>query len=378
MEIKMKKPFVLLKSYFTPADNITSKTNNFNIIRFAAAFFVIYGHMNDLMGVPCTTLLTQRISTVGVEIFFLISGFLITKSYLSDTHMGRYMIRRTCRIFPALITVVLVTVFVLGPIATTLTASEYFTHPLTWNYLKNLLLSPIYSLPGVFGDYVYPNTVNGSLWTLPVEFAMYLILPALIVLFKKLRRVKSGLALSALAVLTLSCLRIQLFPDWRLVVWGTNIIDTFNLLPYFFVGSLFSFPEMRKILNLQLGVVMIILTAIIAPAIPLEFVREILIFLTLPYFILSLSLTERPIFSRWFASSDFSYGLYLYAFPVQQILSHKTAHLGLSVLTMSLICFAVILVIAVFSWHFIEKNGQKLGQYLIKRIGRAKKSEDLG
>lgn len=366
----MSKALSWIKGYFTPVEVTSPKTNNFNIVRFVTAFFVIYGHMSAVMGTACPLLFTQRISTIGVKIFFIISGYLITKSYLSDPHPVRYMIRRTFRIFPALLVVVLASVFILGPIMSTLSPSDYFGNPNTWRYLKNLILSPVYALPGVFTDYIYPNAINGSLWTLPVEFTMYLVLPACLLLFKKLRCVKLGLLACTVGTLVLSLLYAQYFPSWRLVVYGSNLVDALPLLPYFFLGSLCSFPQAKKVFNLQGGIALIVLAAVIAPAIVSEALRELIVFLTFPYFILSLSLTDRPIFSKWFAKSDFSYGLYLYGFPIQQITYRLLASKGFSTFEMALICFAITLLFAIFSWYLIEKNAQKLGQKLIKKIGK--------
>jgi len=326
---------------------------------------VIYGHMSAVMGYGAFSVLSQHVSTIAVKIFFIVSGYLITKSYLSDSHFGRYMIRRSFRIFPALIALVLLTVFVVGPLTTELTLSEYFSNISTWRYFKNLLLSPVYTLPGVFLDGPYPNTVNGSLWTLPVEFLMYLVLPVFVILFKKLGSIKWGMGAMAVITLTVSVLYLECFREVRLVIWGTNLPDMIPLIPFFFIGSFFSFPEMKKYLNLQLSVALLILASFAQTR---ESVHEVIVALVLPYFILSLALTEKPIFSKWFAKSDFSYGLYLYGFVVQQIVYRLLAPTELSVLNVALISFAVTLVIAIPSWYLVEKPMQKLGQAWIRRL----------
>lgn len=361
----MTKAFSRLTQYFTPTEAVSAKTNNFNIIRFFAAFMVIYGHMSSIMGYAAFPLFSQRVSTIAVKIFFIVSGYLITKSYLSDSHFGRYMIRRTFRIFPALIVLVLLTVFVVGPTMTTLPLSEYFSNLNTWRYFKNLLFSPVYALPGVLTDATYPNAVNGSLWTLPVEFAMYLLLPLFVILFKKLGSIKWGMGVMAVLTLTLSVLQITCFPTASFVVWGNDLLQTFPLLPYFFIGSFFSFPEMRKYLNLQAAVALVVLASftLASPA-----VMEVVVAIVLPYFTLSLALCEKPIFSKWFAKSDFSYGLYLYGFVVQQIVYSFLAPLNIPVLPMALICFAATLVMAIPSWYLIEKPIQSLGQAWIRRL----------
>ena len=369
-----------VKSYFTPTEEISPRTNNFNIIRFFAAFMVIYGHMSSIMGYDAFAILGQRVSTIGVKILFTFSGYLITKSYLSDTHFGRYMIRRSFRIFPAFIVLILLTALVGGPLLTSLSVGEYFGNPWTWRYIwSNLLFSPIYILPGVFTENAYPNAVNGSLWTLPFEFAMYLILPALLVLFKKLKSARWGMFAMWAVSLAASLLLLVKYP-WggaRLVIWGNNLPDALALIPYFFIGSLFSFPEFKKLLNLQLAVLLLIVGVLAlsnvwySPIVASVF-NELVVSLVLPYFVLSLALTERPIFSKWFANSDFAYGLYLYGFVVQQAMYQLMAPTKLSVLEMTVVCFAVTLVFAIASWYLVEKPVQKLGQAWIRRLKREK------
>ena len=111
--------------------------------------------------------------------------FFIAKSWESDSNPVRYMTKRVFRIFPALIAFTLVAAYVIGPILSTFTINEYFQSPLVRNYLRNILLFPAYSLPGVFETNPYPNAVNGSLWTLPIEFAMYILVPIILILAGK-------------------------------------------------------------------------------------------------------------------------------------------------------------------------------------------------
>jgi peptidoglycan/LPS O-acetylase OafA/YrhL len=77
-----------------------------------------------------------------------------------------------------LATVVLLAMLVLGPSVTTLPLRDYFSHSLTWDYLHNILLQIRFSLPGVFADNTFPNAVNGSLWTIPIEVSCYAVLAA--------------------------------------------------------------------------------------------------------------------------------------------------------------------------------------------------------
>lgn len=85
-----------------------------------------------------------------------------------------------------------------------------------------------------------------------------------------------------------------------------------------------------------------------------------------------MSLTERPAFSKWFEHSDFAYGLYLYGFVVQQAVYQLLAPTQLSVLEMTVVCFAVTLIFAIASWYLVEKTIQKIGQNWICRLKASK------
>ena len=354
--------FSFCKRYFTPSLSDSPRNNNFNLIRFVAAFMVIYGHTSALMGVGAFPLFSQAVSSIAVKIFFTISGYLVTKSFLSDSNFARYMIRRSFRIFPALIVVVLASVFIIGPIFTNLGAAGYFSHPGTRYYLLNILLHPVYSLPGVFTTYTYANAVNGSLWTLPVEFVAYLILPPVLVGFKKLGSMKTGVILSTAATLILSVLYLTVFRSARCVIWGSDVFQAIPLLPYFFAGSLFTFPQFRKLLNLQIGLALALVASIARTG---NALNEILVFLTVPYLTLSFALCEKPLFSQWFSKCDFSYGLYLWGFPIQQIVCARLARFGLSDWKTAWISFVFVLMIAIPSWYLVEKPMQQLGQKLV-------------
>lgn len=356
------------EKYFSPIETPSSRINNFNFIRFIAAIMVLYGHMGPIMGLPQFVICGQAVSTLGVKIFFIISGYLITKSYLNDNHFGRYMIRRCFRIFPGLIGVVCFVVFVLGPITTAMPLAQYFRDPGTKMYFRNILMFPVYTLPGVFTNYTYPNAINGSLWSLPVEFTLYLILPVVLIAFRKMKNPKIGVLCVALLVSVADLVHIIFSSGARCVVWGNNLPDWLALIPFFFIGSFFSFPEMKKYLNFQLGTAMMIGIALFSFSYEIS---EVLLLLVLPYFILSFALIDRPIFGNWFSKCDFSYGLYLYGFIIQQLFYHQFQKCGCNptMNQMMFICFIITLFCAVVSWYLIEKPAQKLGKMIIKKIG---------
>ena len=158
-------------------------TNNFDFLRFLAASFVIVTHgvtlLNRVGEDPFGKLSSNffPMSFYGVRIFFIISGYLIAQSLEHSQGVIDYLWKRVLRLFPGLIVVVCLTVFVVGPLFTNLSFKEYFYAPATWNYLKTILIFRTgIKLPGVFQNNPYNSNVNGSLWTLAYEFSCYLAL----------------------------------------------------------------------------------------------------------------------------------------------------------------------------------------------------------
>lgn len=333
------------------------KRNNFNILRFFGAVLVIVGHMYHILGIPSFTLGGQAMSTIGVEIFFLISGYLIMQSYTRDSNVLHYAMRRFFRIIPGLAFLSLLTVFVIGPLITTLSAKEYFCNSGTWIYLKNIALYPIYNLPGVFEHNVYPVAVNGSLWTLPVEASMYILLPITLFIGTKFRHKKLILICATIMLEVLHVFFNGFHPNTRIVIYGTSIIDSLPLPPYFFAGTLFALPEMKKYLNLQLA------SAILAVSLILQLSyleSDILMLIALSYFVFSFALSQEPFFARCFSKNDYSYGIYLYAFLVQQILASMLKPYRISLNMYLLLSFIGSFLFAFVSWHLIEKPAQNL------------------
>lgn len=206
---------------------------------------------------------------------------------------------------------------------------------------------------------------------MPVEFALYLVLPVLLWIFKKLRITRLGLLIVTVALAVINYMHISYNPTARFVVYGTNWYDTFGIIPYFFAGSLFALPGMNKLFNLQTATLLMVLTAIFR----LSSVKcEFILCFVLPYFVLSFALVERPVFSHWFEKCDFSYGLYLYGFVVQQIVSHQLQKLNNPLFSLNVtfvICFALTFVCAVISWYVIEKPMQTLGKKIVSRSLKA-------
>ena len=333
-------------------EKVLPRENNFDAIRLLAAAVVIFGHAHPLTNVPSPGLFGNSVQALAVKIFFVISGFLICISWQADPNPVRYLTKRAVRIFPALAVIALVSAFVVGPWLTTLPLGEYFSSSATYRYLHNILLYPIYNLPGVFADNTYPVAVNGSLWSLPVEFAMYLAMPMVLVTAGWLHNKWTIWAFAiALCAVSLYLVRLHV-PEPHPVFYGTDLISALDVAPYFFLGTAIAYTGLQRYLRPAVSLFLVGVFALLPPQSAVA--GEIVLYLLLPVCVLSVCLSMDPVMKRAGRFGDFSYGLYLYGFLVQQIVNHLF-HNSLTALQNAAISLPIALACGVVSWHYIEK-----------------------
>jgi peptidoglycan/LPS O-acetylase OafA/YrhL len=252
------------------------------------------------------------------------------------------------------VTAILLSVLIVGPIMTKLSLGEYFGSMSTWWYLSNIILSPSYFLPGVFETNVYPIAVNGSLWSLPVEFAMYLTLP-LIALVGRESKLRILLGCLALCLISLYVVRVRV--DSRpIVFYGTNLISALDAAPYFLLGAVWQVVLPRRLLSLQ-ATVSILLMSWLVPANGIA--QEVALYAFLPYAVLSFATALPGLFGFVGRFGDFSYGIYVYGFLIEQTVSHYLRTEGKPLLNFGFSFFPTLL-LAVASWRIIEKPFLKL------------------
>jgi peptidoglycan/LPS O-acetylase OafA/YrhL len=323
--------------------------DNFDAIRLIAALVVLYGHSFPLTGSVLPTIFGNEVASIAVKVFFVISGYLVIESWRRDPVVGRYLLRRILRIFPGLVTNILLCTFLLGPIVSNLPLGEYLRSPLVPRYLENMILRPASLLPGVFHTVPYPDAVNGSLWTLPVEFAMYLICP-LIVLRGKGQKNRTLIGCVLMCAVSLYLVRIE--PYKVSGNHGKAILDALNVIPYFLLGAAWRIVAPQSVFNLQAALLAISALTLI-PGDGVTY--ELALYLVLPYAILSLSIAKPALLGWTSRFGDLSYGVYIYAFPVQQTVAlyfhtSRQPHFN------SLLSTLPTLLLAAASWHFIEKR----------------------
>jgi peptidoglycan/LPS O-acetylase OafA/YrhL len=319
--------------------------NNFDLLRLFAALLVFWFHALAFTGRPIPMLFSWVApGPLGVYIFFLISGYLVSMSWQSDPNAARFLMRRSLRIFPALIVLVALTALLLGPAVTTVPLRDYFHHAFFRQYFYNIVLLPRYALPGVFEHQAVPNAVNGSLWSLPVEFTFYLAL-MLLGLMRAPRWALLVLAVGgAWFTLQWSVVRENL-----VIVYGMILQDVVQYGVYFLIGaciSRFRLERWLTVTSLCVAVVMMV------AAEPWPTVSRIVSWVAFPCIFLTFGLAGSVAARALARLGDYSYGVYIYAFPVQQSTLYLLPSLPMTAYV--LLSLALTFALAAASWHFIE------------------------
>lgn len=341
------------------------QSNNFHFLRFLAASLVVVGHYFPLTGqsdaIEQWSLGLFPSGHIAVCVFFVISGYCVTQSKLHTSSTFSYLMKRVLRIFPGLLVALCFTAFVVGPIITTYPLREYFSTTQTYHFLDFIKLYPPNqaTLPGVFSN--NPHTqANGSLWTLAYEFTMYLFLVVACFIFAKRWGLFVLLFLAFFSVFcffyphflgnrTLPFLHLNLFHiiDFGIYfVLGMLAYIYRNSLKYNWRGVLFAFGAWMGMY--------FIADAGYLPLAAITWVR----YFSVTYLVLYFAF-QKGVFNHFGKMGDYSYGIYIYAFPIQQSI---VAILGKEIPMYQhvLLAFALILPLSWFSWQYVEKPAIKL------------------
>ncbi|MGV8884375.1 MAG: acyltransferase family protein [Microbacteriaceae bacterium] len=321
------------------------RSNNFDALRLIAALAVLIGHAWPLTGVGYPPEIGGiKIYHLAVFVFFAVSGYLITTSWQRTPVVRRFLAARFLRIFPALILVVVLTVFVVGPLATRIPLGEYFGSSQTWGYLVTITLAASYQLPGVFVDNPL-DVVNGSLWTLGPEFGCYLLVLALGLVLRARGARAIGWLIVAASLIGLALLPLGLPEPVRAIP---------TAMVFFAAGALWALALDRFELRMPLwstpfvAAAWLVLAALL-PALELPFA-----WIAVPYLALALGRASTPVLRRFGRFGDFSYGLYLWGYVTQQFV---TSAFGVMPLWATLaIVVPAASVLAIASWHLVEKR----------------------
>jgi peptidoglycan/LPS O-acetylase OafA/YrhL len=344
-------------------DMLAHDRNHFTLVRWVLASSVIFSHGFDLtLGAsgsdPLKPFLGLAVSGLGVDGFFIVSGFLVAMSLTRSRTAAGFIWARVLRIFPGLIVSLLLTVIILGIFFSNQTAAQFFTNPQTLLYIiKNIIpLQNAYDLPGVFANVPFANTVNGSLWTIRFEIYCYAIL-----LFISLIGVwRSNFGLSIFAAVVFSFhIFAELFPIIEDRGFFGNMISSMQrLFPCFLIGMVLYRTRDRLILSWWVALALIAIWVVCAQTPLVHLTRS----LALGYILLCSAFLTAGAKAPLAGLPDYSYGIYIYAFPVQQALI--AAGVATTALTNIVAGFLVTLALAALSWHLVEKPGLALKKRL--------------
>ena len=324
---------------------IRGTENNFDFIRIFSAIIVMYSHSYQLTGFLKEEPLRVfskgyfYFGGLGVIIFFIISGFLITKSFTKSQSLKSYFIARALRIYPGLIAVVFLTVLVIGPILTSETLLTYFSNTETHQYLLNSLSFKIFGLlPGVFST-SQVNIVNGPIWTLPFELFCYILVAFIGIMVTK--KIKQAAAILAVLCVLVVCIGID---RWKTLI---------EFSTYFLCGSIMFMLRSKIVLNrIATGLALFLLLLCIHLELN-KHVKDLVVCLALPYIIMNLAFVSGNL-NKFAKYGDFSYGLYIWGWIIQQIINQ--IYPGHSPIFNFIISLPCTVIISWISWHLLEKK----------------------
>lgn len=351
-----------MNSKNTLAHVLQRENNNIDLIRLLAACAVIYGHSFALIpNVAEVDFLYRSVGIYsaewGVKTFFFLSGLFVVNSVQSGEGAVAFLIKRFSRIWPALFLVVSLSAFVIGPLCTTLPMMDYFANSRVYDYVINMSLFKswgtqnlgYYDLPGVFAENIFKNNVNAPLWTLPVFIFAYLLILALSLIGAFNKRV---------AIILFGVILLDTFlPTKFLFFWLPVNSNDFTAIPFCFtLGGLLAVYKEK-----------IAITA----AVPLGFFLLLLLFkgwvhgrylAYTCFFMFSIYVASIPMVAKFKKLPGLSYGVFLWGWPIQQVVSRFTPNIGFYPYV--LVCLALSLLMGYVSWILIEKRAIEFGRFV--------------
>lgn len=323
--------------------------NCFDFLRFFFAANILLAHLGEISQNKNLEFLSNLpTSSFAVKGFFIISGFLVAKSFANTPSLKEYFIKRAKRILPAYLVVLLFAVLILSLFSGD-SFSEYFSDISTYKYLawNSVFLNFMQPcLPGLF-EHNLLCSVNGSLWTLKVEEGFYVVLPLIFYAIKKSK--KPFLILGSLYVLSLLY--------WFVMDFYFNKPLLAKQLPgylvYFVTGIFlflnFEFVFQNKNKLLFISILLLIISRFshfqIDVFYPAAFGSIVII-----------AAYSLPFLNNFGKYGDFTYGLYIYHFPIIQLFRQYDLFEKYNPILMAFLVTSITLFFAIFSWFFIEKR----------------------
>jgi len=332
--------------------HVTDRTNNLDFLRLLFSSLVILHHSFPLTYHPeiLSSITNHQVDfgDLSVNIFFIISGYLIINSLLYSKTPTSYLWKRGLRLFPGLFFMLLFSLIIIAILyegENILNEKSFFTY-LPYNMS---LYKVQYFVDGVFENNIYPKAINGSLWTLSYEFTMYIFILSLYPFRKDRLLLTLILAYSFIIAFFAANFKPELLNSKiSSILLSSNHL--YSLAAFFISGSLLAMFNLNKfnkpIINVALFV--LLLTSLFLNT------YELLSYLLLPPLVLFIGLSYSKVLAYIPSKiGDISYGVYIYGFLVQQTLMH---FYNFNPYILAILSLGITYIISYASWHLIEKR----------------------
>lgn len=344
----------------TIATAFDRRRNSLNAIRLILAVLVIVSHTWPVGGYGDDPVLGyQTLGSWAVAGFFGISGYLITSSRLHSRSVADYLWRRVLRIYPAFVVVLLVMAFVFAPIVAAVTKDGSWSAGAGTSFLVHNLAIEIrqYGIGSTLSDVPYPNVWNGSLWTLFYEFVCYLGVGFAVSVFPR------RWLTTVVVVVLMMCAALTVAFESGSLSAPTTIKYLALLAGYFLAGALVYLLRDRiphRVWLAALALVLLIALCFLGVSKP---------FAGLPIAYLMIYGGSQLPLHRIGATNDISYGMYIYAFPVQQVLVYVFPDQRLPAVVFAAFAVACTTPFAWASWALVERPAMHLKNLNLRRRG---------
>lgn len=346
-----------LQSRLAAADN---RPSGFDYMRLILATLVVATHATNVCyGMKYTLDVWagpwRMLLAIILPMFFALSGFLVAGSLQRCRSLISFLGLRTIRLLPALAVDTLVGALIIGPLFTAMPLADYFSDPTFAAYFLNIVGDIHYTLPGVFAENPWPHAVNQQLGTLPFEMICYASL--------------AGLAF-------VGAIRHRKFYWPFVVTLNIFLFVYFTLIKGAVHGSTVSFPTLVQCFLYGIGLYLYRDKIAWSPVLGALSLIATLACLTVPsgdylaplpaaYFTAYLGLMQ-PKRIRLISTGDYSYGIFLYGFPVQQAVVAVMGSAGTVWYANLLFSFPITFCLAVFSWWCVEKPALSFKSHLLR------------
>jgi peptidoglycan/LPS O-acetylase OafA/YrhL len=342
---------------------LSGKPSGFDYLRIALSVSVLLWHSYQVSYGESAALAFWNetrgtLLPIILPAFFALSGFLVSGSLFRNPDTKTFLLLRGIRIFPALSVEVILAAIVLGPILTSYTLARYFSDIRLYKYFLNIVGRIHYILPGVFENNPEQNIVNSQLWTIPFELECYIVIAicSIVGLIRNRRLLLVGFVGSSVGLAIWN----SLHGDSAAPAGGVN---GRVLVLCFLAGVVIYAYRDRIVLRARWASLCFVLTVVLF--------RVHLDQLQLPVYLCPLLVAYMTVYvgllnpqrSIIINAGDFSYGVYLYSFPIQQAVA-SVFGVGGGWLQNVAISLPLVGGLALFSWWFIEKPFLKVRRYI--------------